>query len=220
MPARVGLIAPGARVAVVGAGAAGLAAARAARDSGYQTTVFEAASSTGGTWNYGDSTQTSSLYPSLRCNIPKEVMRFCDFPFPDSCESFVGHAEVYKYLASYADEMGISALIRFNTAVERVAPDGEGAWRVTVRDRLSGSPSVEHAFDAVVVANGHYSTPARYRPPGAERFLKSGGRTITHSHEYRSAKPYVGRRVVVLGAGPSGASWYRFSSRWCAPKRN
>lgn len=199
-----GLVARGGRVAVVGAGAAGLAAARAARDGGYRTTVFESASQTGGTWNYGDPTQKSSMYPNLRCNIPKEIMRFRDFPFPESSRSFEGHEVVNRYLAAYAEEYAISGLTRFNTEVVRVAPDDEGTWSVTIKDKITTSPPVDHTFDAVVVANGHYSTPTTYTPPGTDGFTRSGERTVTHSHHYRTATPFVGRRVVVLGAGPSG----------------
>lgn len=72
-------VAPARRVAVVGAGASGLAAARALVRSGITPTVFERAHCVGGTWVY-DETRTdagvgapscNSMYRSLMTNLPK-----------------------------------------------------------------------------------------------------------------------------------------------------
>ncbi len=199
------LVVRGARVAIVGAGAAGLAAARAVRDGGYKATVFEAATECGGTWNYGDIAGKSSMYENLRCNLPKEIMRFRDFPFRETRNSFLGHQQVHEYLLNYAMTFSLRDLIKFRTKVVRISPSTESAWSVTVTNDESGTPaSSEHFFDAVVVANGHYSTPNPYLPPGASRFQVRSGRTVTHSHLYRTPQPFLNRRVVVLGAGPSG----------------
>lgn len=45
---------PGASVAVIGAGAAGLVAVRIFRDAGFRVTAFECSETVGGTWNYQD----------------------------------------------------------------------------------------------------------------------------------------------------------------------
>lgn len=57
-----------------------------------------------------------------------------------------------------------------------------------------------HLYDAVMVCNGHYTIPAIPEIHGVENFQ---GRQ-SHSHNYRSPESYAGRRVLVLGAGPSG----------------
>lgn len=79
------------RLAVIGAGAAGLAAARELRREGHAPVVFERAAAVGGTWLYappatssdplGAVATHSSLYASLRTNLPRESMGFLDFPF-------------------------------------------------------------------------------------------------------------------------------------------
>ena len=102
---------PGCReVAVVGAGAAGLVAARELRRENLAVTVFERGSEVGGTWVYTASCGStassssayhihSSLYESLRVNLPKEIMGYSDFPFLDNSGSrYCGHAEVKDYL--------------------------------------------------------------------------------------------------------------------------
>ena len=69
-------------VAVIGAGAAGLVAARELTREGHTPVVFERAASIGGNWVYDDALAPdqplgaagvhSSLYASLRTNLPRE----------------------------------------------------------------------------------------------------------------------------------------------------
>uniref|UniRef100_A0A8C7XX67 Flavin-containing monooxygenase n=1 Tax=Oryzias sinensis TaxID=183150 RepID=A0A8C7XX67_9TELE len=69
------------RVAVVGAGAAGLL-------------VFEATGGVGGTWCYMEHVHEDGrpVYSSMT-NLPKEVMMFPDFPFASYLSSFLSHQE-------------------------------------------------------------------------------------------------------------------------------
>lgn len=85
---------PGGVQAVVGAGAAGLAAAKELQAEGHTVDVFEQSGSIGGTWVLDERTESdalgqdahrsrvhSSLYKSLRTNLPRELMSFYDYPF-------------------------------------------------------------------------------------------------------------------------------------------
>jgi cation diffusion facilitator CzcD-associated flavoprotein CzcO len=58
-------------VAVVGAGAAGLVAARCLRDRGFAVRVLEKTDSVGGVWKYR---RDDVMYRSLVTNLPKEIM--------------------------------------------------------------------------------------------------------------------------------------------------
>jgi len=136
---------PSLRLAVVGAGAAGLVAARELRREGHSPVVFERAASVGGTWLYDAAPATSdplaagaahsSLYASLRTNLPREVMGFLDFPFASSAAEaggggdtrrFPGHDEVLRYLEEFARRFDLYGLVRFGTEVVRVRRDGGG----------------------------------------------------------------------------------------------
>ncbi|CAA7034238.1 unnamed protein product [Microthlaspi erraticum] len=127
-------------VAVIGAGAAGLVAARELRREGHSVVVFERQKQVGGTWIYTDRVESdplsvdptrivvhSSVYGSLRTNLPRECMGFRDFPFAiRSGESrdqrrFPSHGEVLAYLRDFSKEFGIEELIRFETTVVRVS---------------------------------------------------------------------------------------------------
>ncbi|XP_029028444.1 uncharacterized protein LOC114868939 isoform X2 [Betta splendens] len=198
------------RVAVVGAGAAGLCAARhilARPNRFWPPVVFELSDHVGGTWCYDeragmldDKQVHSSMYRDLRTNLPKEVMMFPDFPFDSGLNSFLPHQEVQRYLESYCLSHDIRPHIRFSVMVENVKPvDEERArWEVTSSD-LSGCQKTE-LFDAVFVCSGHYSEPHIPEIPGLENFKGQ----VLHSHLYRFAEPFSGRSVVVLGAKASG----------------
>ncbi|XP_038241997.1 flavin-containing monooxygenase FMO GS-OX4-like isoform X2 [Dermochelys coriacea] len=201
------------RVAVIGAGAAGLCAARhiAARPESFAPpVVFEASGRIGGTWVYTEETGQSpdglpihsSMYRDLRTNLPKEVMAFPDFPFDPSLPSFLHHSDVLAYLESYADHFCVREHIRFWWLVDAVSPaEGpEGGWDVTACRVQDRTVQATERFDAVIVCSGHYSDPFIPPIPGLETFP---GRLL-HSHEYRCPEPFAGRTVVLLGAGPSG----------------
>uniref|UniRef100_A0A3B4ZX39 Flavin-containing monooxygenase n=1 Tax=Stegastes partitus TaxID=144197 RepID=A0A3B4ZX39_9TELE len=111
------------RVAVVGAGPAGLCAARhiLSRPGGFAPpVVFELSDDVGGTWCYDERVGTddngrpvhSSMYRNLRTNLPKEVMMFPDFPFDPQLSSFLPHQEIQRYLESYCQNHRIRPHIR------------------------------------------------------------------------------------------------------------
>ncbi|XP_053320848.1 uncharacterized protein LOC128492350 [Spea bombifrons] len=198
------------RVAVIGAGAAGLCCARhlLSRPLAFEPpVVFETSGQVGGTWVYteGDSNQHSSMYRDLRTNLPKEIMEFPDFSFAASLPSFIHHAEVLRYLEEYTDRFGVRPHIRFNCCVTSVAPvlgDGDSSrvpWDVTSHARGEAHP-VTQRFDAVMVCVGHYSHPYVPDIAGFETFRGK----ILHSHFYRYPEVFSSRNVVLLGAGPSG----------------
>ncbi|XP_071962969.1 uncharacterized protein [Antedon mediterranea] len=203
------------RVAIIGAGAAGLCAARylSKNPSLFRAVVFEQSDCVGGTWVYTENTAVdqyglpvhSSMYSSLKTNLPKEVMAFPDFPFDKNLCSFVGHQDVLKYLESYCDAFQLTQYIKFQTRVENVQPvsrNGKTTWDVqysSVKKEKTDQKKKE-VFDAVIVCNGHYSLPKIPDIAGLDSFAGN----IIHSHTYRHGEDFKGKRLVVLGAGASG----------------
>ena len=176
--------------AVIGAGAAGLSAAKHLLASGIAVTVFEMGSQIGGLWAYENDNGISPAYQSLHLNSENKVTAYKDFPFPDDAPLYPDHAEVAAYLRRYADRFGITGHIRFNAAVSAVRQD-VGGWRVTLADGWSG------LFDIAVVASGHQGVPKH--PPFAGDFTGE----YLHSHTYRVPDPFRGKRVLVVGVGNS-----------------
>ncbi|XP_066340047.1 flavin-containing monooxygenase FMO GS-OX-like 2 [Miscanthus floridulus] len=203
-------------VAVVGAGAAGLVAARELRREGHTPVVFERAAAVGGTWLYtapatssdplGAAATHSSLYASLRTNLPRETMGFLDFPFAAGAAAgsrdphrFPGHEEVLRYLEAFARRFDLLRLVRFETEVLSVRREDGGRWAVTSRKLGEKGSGDEEFYDAVVVCNGHYTEPRIAVIPGVDAWP---GKQM-HSHNYRVPEPFLDQVVMVIGASAS-----------------
>lgn len=171
-------------VAVIGAGAAGLVAARELRRENHSVVIFERDSKVGGLWVYTPNSEPdplsldpnrtivhSSVYDSLRTNLPRECMGYRDFPFvprPEDDESrdqrrYPSHREVLAYLEDFAREFKLVEMVRFKTEVVLVEPEGQ-KWKV--QSKNSDGISKDEIFDAVVVCNGHYTEPRVAHVPG------------------------------------------------------
>jgi dimethylaniline monooxygenase (N-oxide forming) len=191
------------KIAVIGAGAAGLCAAKHLLGLGHNVVIFELGSYVGGLWVYQNDNGRSPAYRSLHINSEAKGTGYRDFPLPKDSALFPSHVEIRSYLEAYADKFGVRERIRFNSEVVAVEPDtaqepGPGrktvgtGWRVTLAD---GS---DEAFDRVVVANGHQAVPMD--PPFAEDFTGE----YLHSVRYRTPEPFEGKDVLVIGTGNSG----------------
>lgn len=184
------------RVAVVGAGAAGLAAGKYLLDAGFDVTIFEAGSNVGGLWVYENDNGRSQAYRHLCIISTRKYTRFSDHPFDDDTPQFPTHWDMHRYMDQYATKFGLKDHIQFRSEVSRVEPEGEPGddleWRVTLASGHS------EAYDAVLVATGHLNEPNH------DPMLQSFTGTYLHSRDYRVADPYVRKNVCVVGAGNSG----------------
>lgn len=202
------------RVAVIGAGAAGVCALKhlTARPNQFVAVGFEQLGRVGGTWIYTEKVGLddhglpiqSSMYKNLKTNLPKEVMAYPGFPFPKHLPSFIVHEDVLQYLEDYAKHYDIEKFIKFNTCVsgvEPVDPDNrQTTWKVSYYPVSAKQDQESQVFDAVIVCNGHYAVPLVPDLPGMGIFQG----TIIHSHNYRLPDPYRDQTVVCLGAAASG----------------
>jgi dimethylaniline monooxygenase (N-oxide forming) len=177
-------------VCIIGAGASGVAAAKALKEKGVAFECFEKGSDLGGMWRYGNDNGASSAYRSLHIDTSRRNLGYTDFPIPGHLPDFLSHWEVAEYLDAYAERFGVRPHIRFRTEVADVSPSGR-SWHVTLK---SGE---QKTCSAVLVANGHLWDPRWPAFPG--RF----DGTVIHSHHYRTADPFEGKRVLVVGIGNS-----------------
>ncbi|KAL6280099.1 hypothetical protein ACE6H2_016980 [Prunus campanulata] len=208
------------QVAVIGAGAGGLVAARELGREGHKVVVFERGDQVGGTWVYTPKVESdllglhpdrttvhSSMYQSLRTNLPRESMGFRDFPFVAKEEDeerdprrFPGHSEVLRYLKDFASEFGISEIVRFETEVMVVDSVEGGKWKVKSKSK-GGDGVDDEIYDAVVVCNGHYTEPRIAEIPGINTWK---GKQF-HSHNYRNPEPFRDQVVILIGGAASSA---------------
>lgn len=181
----------GRRIAVIGAGAAGLCAAKHLLARGIEVTVFEAGSTVGGLWVYENDNGLSPAYRSLHVNSEASVTAYKDFPFPEGSPIYPNHMQMAAYLDAYAERFDLKRHIRFRTPVTHVERAGKGTWLV------SSQGGDAERFDAVVVATGHQGTPSH--PAFAEKFAGE----YLHAHSYRVPEPFRDKHVLVVGVGNS-----------------
>src|SRR4051812_10899804 len=114
------------RVAIVGAGFAGIGMAATLRREGRDDfVVLERASSVGGTW--GDNT-----YPGCQCDVPSHLYSFSFAPKADWTRSFSYQPEIRAYLEACADRFDVRPHLRLDTTVLEAAWDEAAClWRLS-----------------------------------------------------------------------------------------
>jgi Flavin-binding monooxygenase-like len=175
---------------VIGAGAAGLVAARHLAAAGVPFEVIEREQDVGGIWNA--SLPHSPVYSSAHLISSKPHTQFPDFPMPREYPDYPDHVQVLAYLRSYAEQFGLYRHIRFGCRVERAERTAPREWRVTFSDGIT------RTYAGVIAATGVHWVPAMPSIPGSFE-----GVTM-HSCGYKSPEIFRGRRVLVVGAGNSG----------------
>lgn len=177
------------RIAVIGAGVAGLASAKVLHQAGHDVEVFDKAPDVGGVWS------ATRRYPGLTTQSPKAQYSLSDFPMPRDLPEWPTGEQVQQYLADYATHFGLDPMLRLNTEVTLVWPNDNGTW--TVR-----AGAAETVFDSVVVANGVFCEPAVPAFAGAAEFTAAGGRVCAGT-EFHDAEDARGKHVLVVGYGKS-----------------
>ena len=148
----------------------------------------------------------SPMYDYLETNIPKDLMGYSDKPFERDWPLFIRHENFLAYLEDYAEPY--RELISLHTQVQNVRPHSTSTnqgrrWEVFTRDLKSGKEG-QSVFDAVVVANGHYTVPFIPAVEGLRVWNKNYPSTIIHSKAYRKPENYDGKKVLIVGNSVSG----------------
>lgn len=222
------------RVAIIGGGPTALASGKyLLAENAFDTIdIFEQRSNVGGIWNlskpvksrqlpipqtdskYGTGETNdknslefeSPLYDYLETNIPKSLMAYSDSPFDEQLPLFPGHADVLEYLERYAEP--VKHLIHFNTQVTDVSPGDAYTsfgpkWNVTTKN-LETEETLQSQYDAVIVANGHYTVPHVPAVLGLAGWHQRYPDTVFHSKAYRRPEDYKTKKVLVIGNSASG----------------
>jgi cation diffusion facilitator CzcD-associated flavoprotein CzcO len=145
--------------------------------------LLEGESSVGASWR--------RHYDRLHLHTVKEHSHLPGTPFGGDLERYPSREQVVAYLEAYAARFALAA--RTGEAVRRIRAI-EGGFTVE-------SATTVYRARAVVVATGTNRVPNPERLPEQERFRGAW----LHSADYRSGASFAGRRVLVVGAGNTGA---------------
>lgn len=136
------------RIAIIGAGVSGIAAAK--QLAHHNPVLFEASASIGGVWSH-------CSYRSTKLQSPRCDYEFSDFPWPDrDNSSFPSHLEIVDYLRSYAKHFDVLKYVRFNSKVVALRylgngePPADGRWPREYGSPLTGQP----VWEVAVQTNG------------------------------------------------------------------
>lgn len=175
------------RVAVIGAGFGGLAAAVAVRDVA-DLTVLDRGDDVGGVWR-------DNTYPGAACDVPSHLYSFSFAAEHRWSRRFAPQRDILAHLRRVADDYGLRPHLRLRTEVtEARFDDDRSVWRLT-----TAAGEVLEA-DVVVPACGQLTRPVRPHVPGIDSFRGA----VLHSAHWDHSVDLRGRRVAVVGTGASG----------------
>jgi len=178
-------------VCVIGAGPGGLTMAAALKQAGIPFAIVDAGRQPGGIWDIGR--DDTPMYESAHFISSRRLSGFRGFPMPETYPDYPRHDRILEYVRSYAKHHDLESHITFGVRVESARRREEGGWVI----RLDSGEARE--CRALCVATGNTWYPRMPQVPGqfdGEQY---------HSREYRSSKQFEGKRVLVVGAGNSGA---------------
>jgi putative flavoprotein involved in K+ transport len=169
-------------VVVIGAGPAGLATAGALRHHGIRAVVLER-HSIGASWR--------RHYDRLHLHTVRWLSHLPGYKMPPRYGNWVSRDHVVEYLEDYVAAHNLD--VRAGVEVDGLERDGDD-WVVRTSDGDFAAPRV-------VIATGYNRHQHLPDWPGMDSY--SG--ELVHSGNYKNPEPYVGKTVLVVGTGNSGA---------------
>ncbi len=170
---------------IIGAGPAGLAVAGRMRNAGIDFEILESTDKIAWSWHHH--------YDRLCLHTVKELSALPHLPLPDAFPRYVPREDLVKYYEAYAEHFEIKP--HFNTKVIKVKKSEKGYWFVSTEDGR------EFCAKRVVVATGVNRVP--YSPYWEGQAQYTG--KIIHSRFYKNPEPFIGKSVLLIGMGNTGA---------------
>ncbi|MEN3950953.1 NAD(P)/FAD-dependent oxidoreductase [Iodidimonas sp. SYSU 1G8] len=204
------------RIAIIGAGVAGLCMAMRLKRAGIDSfTIYEKSAGVGGTWR-------DNIYPGCACDTPSHLYSFSFAPNPDWSRIWAEQPEILAYLERCAETHGLGPHTRFNTAVAAARFDSRNhRWSILLAN------GEEAEADILISGLGQLNVPAWPEIEGREDF----GGTAFHSARWREDHDMTGLDVAVIGNGASATQFipriaprvksltiFQRSANWVAPK--
>jgi 4-hydroxyacetophenone monooxygenase len=179
------------KVAIIGSGFSGIAAAVQFELLGLPYVVLERQPEPGGTW-------TINRYPDVRVDTPSITYEYSFEKAYRWTEYFGRGGEVQSYLAHVAEKYGVAANTRYNTDLERASFDaGRQAWRLELA--TPDGPQTLYA-NVVISAAGVFANPRLPDFPGKDSFKGA----VVHPSRWPQGLDLSGKRVAIMGNGSTG----------------
>ncbi|KAI7338182.1 hypothetical protein KC315_g1886 [Hortaea werneckii] len=213
-------------ICIIGAGPAGLVAAKTFIQSGqFAVSVYEKKDRLGGIWAIDESTTNGYLSPQTPTNLSRFTVAFSDLDWRsvDLYSKHDGRApklpmfpkawQVNRYLQMYQQRFVPESVLHFDTEVikaeraKQSADESKPSWRITSK---RGSQTETKSFDYLLVSSGFFSRP-RPLAQSVHRTNPGPGVQIIHSSEFKTltdilpnASQKYGKNILLIGGANSG----------------
>jgi cation diffusion facilitator CzcD-associated flavoprotein CzcO len=178
-------------VAIIGAGAGGIAMGIRLKRAGYDFTIYEKSDGVGGTWRDND-------YPGAACDVPSHLYSFSFELNPWWSRTYATQPEILAYLERCTDQYGVRPHVRTGVAIT------SASWNERAQHwELETATGESFTADVVVSGLGMLNVPVIPGIPGADRFR---GRSF-HSSRWDHSKSVAGERVASIGTGASAIQY-------------
>lgn len=175
------------RIAIIGAGMAGILAGIKLREAGLTDfRIYEKAGRIGGTWR-------ENSYPGLTCDVPSHAYTYSFEPNPDWSHHLPPGPEIQAYFERTVTKYGLEPHIAFDEEVVRCAFE-DGRWH------LETGRGTRDTADIVIAATGVLHHPNHPRIEGIDTFAGA----CFHSARWDHSVPLDGRRIGIIGNGSTG----------------
>jgi cation diffusion facilitator CzcD-associated flavoprotein CzcO len=180
---------PEPRIAIIGAGAGGIAVAVRLSQAGFADfTVFEKSDGLGGVW-------FDNTYPGCEVDVHSHLYSF-SFMAYDWKRTHATQSELREYLEDTVDRFQLREHFRFGTRV------AEAIWDVHSKSyTVHFANGTSRSFDMVVSCVGFLNNP-RF-PDGLDPEVYKG--TVFHTSRWPRGENLVGKHVAVIGTGSTAA---------------
>ena len=180
------------KIAIIGAGVSGIAAANIWQKCGYQATIYEASDRIGGQWN--------TSYPDVSLQNTAPQYQFSQFPWPFKTGRHPKGKDVVKYLNAAVIEFDLKVKLGFK--VRKMTSNSSG-WKLTFEN------GEEHHFAYVVIATGQYPGGDKKRKPPFNNMHLYKGDIITNID---SKEDFKDKEVAIIGFGKTALDFATWSA--------
>lgn len=204
------------RVAIIGAGVAGVCMAIELKRAGVDSfAVFEKTAEVGGVWR-------ENTYPGAGCDLPSHLYSYSFARYGEWTNTYAAQPQILDYLRHCADTYRIRPHIHFRAEVTQADFD-----TATNRWRLRTADGAVHTAQVLITAVGQLHRPRVPELPGAGDF---NGKAF-HSARWDHGHQLAGKSVAVIGNGCSAVQFvpriapevrklhvFQRSPKWIIPK--
>lgn len=175
------------RMAIIGGGVSGIAAANVLQRCGHTVTVYEKSNRIGGVW--------TTAYPQVRLQNISAQYHLSKSSFLSHCDEHPTAAQVLEHLEKTAVEHGVDVFTEHDVSAMMPLQSGNG-WQLRIHHK---NEEIVQVFDRVVIATGHFWQKKRVTLLGESAFK---GHVMTE-HDIDNFNAFTGKTVAVVGFGKS-----------------